>query len=65
MLGKKKTVIVDYKTGAKKDRDREQVEGYAGLLAQMGYPNVHGYLLYLDNMEVVEVLAGPTLSLGF
>ncbi|MEQ8359524.1 MAG: UvrD-helicase domain-containing protein [Cytophagales bacterium] len=65
MIGKKETVIVDYKTGAKKEQDRRQVEGYAGLLTQMGYPNVKGYLLYLEDLEVVEVLAGSTLSLEF
>jgi CRISPR/Cas system-associated exonuclease Cas4 (RecB family) len=63
MFGKKNTVIIDYKTGVKKDQDRKQVEGYAGLLTQMGYPNVQGYLLYLEELEVVEVLAGSTLSL--
>ncbi len=63
MIGKKNTVIIDYKTGAKKEQDRRQVEGYAGLLTQMGYPNVQGYLLYLDELEVVEVLSGSTLSL--
>ena len=65
MFGKKNTVIIDYKTGAKKDQDRKQVEGYAGLLTQMGYPNVQGYLLYLEELDVVEVLAGSTLSLEF
>lgn len=65
MIGKKNTVIIDYKTGAKKDQDRKQVEGYASLLTQMGYPNVQGYLLYLEELEVVEVLAGSTLSLEF
>jgi len=63
MIGKKETVIVDYKTGAKKEQDRRQVEGYAGLLSQMGYPNVKGYLLYLEDLDVVEVMAGSTLSL--
>ena len=65
MIGKKNTVIIDYKTGVKKDQDRRQVESYSGLLTQMGYPNVEGYLLYLDGLEVVEVLAGSTLSFEF
>lgn len=43
MIGRKNTVIVDYKTGEKKEQDRRQVEGYAGLLTQMGYPNVQGF----------------------
>lgn len=63
MIGRKNTVIVDYKTGEKKEQDRRQVEGYAGLLTQMGYPNVQGYLLYLEEMEVVEVMSGSTLTL--
>ncbi len=63
MIGRKNTVIIDYKTGEKKEQDRRQVEGYAGLLTQMGYPNVQGYLLYLEELEVVEVMSGSTLSL--
>ncbi len=65
MIGKKNTIIVDYKTGAKKEQDRRQVESYSGLLTQMGYPNVQGYLLYLDGLEVVEVMKGSTLSFEF
>lgn len=63
MIGKKNTVIVDYKTGEKKEQDRRQVEGYTGLLTQMGYPSVEGYLLYLEDMEVVQVVRGSTLEL--
>ncbi|MCB0489641.1 MAG: UvrD-helicase domain-containing protein [Cyclobacteriaceae bacterium] len=65
MIGRKNTVIIDYKTGEKKQQDRTQVESYTGLLSQMGYPNVEGYLLYLDEMEVVTVVKGSTLSLEF
>lgn len=65
MIGKKNTIIIDYKTGAKKEQDRRQVESYSGLLTQMGYPNVQGYLLYLDGLEVVEVMKGSTLSFEF
>ena len=63
MIGKKNTIIIDYKTGAKKEADRRQVESYSGLLTQMGYPNVQGYLLYLNGLEVMEVMKGSTLSL--
>lgn len=63
MLGKKKTLVVDFKTGIKRQEDRAQVENYAGLLSQMGYPNVEGYLLYLDDLDVVEIISGSTLSL--
>ena len=63
MIGKKNTIIIDYKTGAKKEADRRQVESYSGLLTQISYPNVQGYLMYLDKLEVVEVMKGSTLSL--
>jgi len=63
MMSPKRTVIVDYKTGEKKDIDRKQVEEYAGILRRMGYSNVEAYLLYLDEMEVVEVMSKSNLSL--
>ncbi len=63
MLSQKRTVIVDYKTGEKKEVDRKQVEEYAGILSKMGYANVEAYLLYLDELEVVEVMSKSNLSL--
>ncbi len=63
MLGKTRTVIVDYKTGEKKQADKEQVEMYANVLAQMGYPNVQAFLVYLKDMKVVEVISKSNLSL--
>ncbi|NOT74203.1 MAG: UvrD-helicase domain-containing protein [Cyclobacteriaceae bacterium] len=64
LIHPKRTIIIDYKTGAKKGQDRKQVEEYAQVLTQMGYANVEAYLLYLDNMEVVEVMSKSNLSLG-
>ena len=63
MISPKRTVIVDYKTGEKKDVDRKQVEGYAAILSRMGYANVEAYLLYLEELEVVEVMSKSNLSL--
>jgi ATP-dependent helicase/nuclease subunit A len=63
MLGKTRTVIVDYKTGVKKAADKEQVEQYAGVLMQMGYPNVQAFLVYLDDLRVEEVISKSNLSL--
>ncbi len=63
MLGKKRTVIVDYKTGSKQNSDKEQVEIYANVLAQMGYPNVQAFLVYLKDMKVEEVISKSNLSL--
>ena len=60
---KKKAVIIDYKTGAKKAEDRKQVEEYARVLSQMDYVDVEAYLLYLDTLEVVLVVDKMNLSL--
>ena len=63
MIGSERTVIVDYKTGKKKLIDRTQVEQYAQTLSQMGYANVEAYLLYLEELEIVEVMSKSNLSL--
>ena len=63
LIGAKRTVIIDYKTGPKKSADRKQVEEYAVVLSQMGYTNVEAYLLYLEKLEVVEVVSKSNLSL--
>ncbi len=61
--GKKKAVIIDYKSGAKKQADKDQVMAYAQHLQQMGYVDVEGYLLYLFPLEVVPVVDKMSLSL--
>ena len=61
--GKKKAVIIDYKSGAKKQADKDQVLAYAQHLQQMGYVDVEGFLLYLFPLEVVPVVSKSTLSL--
>lgn len=63
MLGKKRTVIVDYKTGEKKAADRAQIETYARVLTQMGYPNVQAFLVYLKDMTLDEVMSNSTFNL--
>lgn len=64
LISPKRTIIIDYKTGEKKGQDRKQVEEYAAVLSQMGYPNIEAYLLYLEKLEVVEVVSKSNLSLG-
>jgi ATP-dependent exoDNAse (exonuclease V) beta subunit len=61
--GKKKAVVIDYKSGAKKPADKDQVLVYAQHLQQMGYVDVEGYLLYLFPIEVVPVVSKSTLNL--
>lgn len=55
MIKDKKAVIVDFKTGVRKNRDETQVLNYMNVLRQMNYVDVEGYLLYLAENTVVEV----------
>jgi ATP-dependent exoDNAse (exonuclease V) beta subunit len=43
------TVVIDYKTGRAYQKHREQMEQYASLLQEMGYPRVRKMILYLDS----------------
>jgi ATP-dependent exoDNAse (exonuclease V) beta subunit len=47
--------IIDYKTGQEEEFHRQQLNGYAGKLQQMGFGNIKKYLLYIDEEKVVEV----------
>lgn len=50
------TWVVDFKTGEHLDGYEKQVNDYCRALRDMGYPNVSGWLLYLQPaVEVVEV----------
>jgi ATP-dependent helicase/nuclease subunit A len=58
MLKGKQAVIVDYKTGEKKDSYFAQVNDYAQILESMGYQVIQKYLLYIgeDTAEVVNIV---------
>ncbi|MFY0606041.1 MAG: UvrD-helicase domain-containing protein [Cyclobacteriaceae bacterium] len=49
------TVVIDYKTGAPRNKDISQVKSYMHLLSEMGHPKVSGYLVYLDDLNVQKV----------
>lgn len=53
LVGNKATVI-DFKSGLPKSEDKRQLKEYENLLKEMGY-KTNGYLLYLNNSEVVAV----------
>ncbi|MDR0725895.1 MAG: UvrD-helicase domain-containing protein [Prevotellaceae bacterium] len=56
MLSKHETLIVDYKFGVlKKDSHITQVKNYVQLLETMKYPDVKGYVWYVDMDSIVEV----------
>ncbi len=48
-------MVVDFKTGRKRDEHQAQVREYIALLKQMGYANIHGYLWYIKTNEVVKI----------
>ncbi|WP_258098084.1 UvrD-helicase domain-containing protein [Marinoscillum pacificum] len=50
------TVIIDFKTGTKRKKDHYQVKEYMQLLGEMGYLNIKGYLIYLYDLSVEEVI---------
>lgn len=48
-------IVVDYKTGISRPEHKKQVQEYKMILRQMGYRLVEGFLLYLENCELVEI----------
>jgi len=50
------TDVIDYKAGKPLESHKSQIRKYASLLAEMGYPRVNAWLVYLENpVEVVLV----------
>ena len=49
MIGKGRTIVLDYKTGKEEPEHSRQVERYGDLLIEMGYDKVEKYLLYIDD----------------
>ncbi|MCE5320625.1 MAG: UvrD-helicase domain-containing protein [Bacteroidales bacterium] len=50
-------VVIDFKTGILRPRSHiYQIESYTALLKQMGYTSVKGYIWYLDENEIMEVI---------
>ena len=49
------TWVVDFKTGSPMEEHGQQVEAYCQAMRDMGYPEVSGYLVYLQpELMVVE-----------
>ena len=60
MLMEGKAVVVDFKTGAPKSEDKNQVAEYIEILKQMDFHHVEGYLLYIKSGEVVSIPPGKS-----
>jgi ATP-dependent exoDNAse (exonuclease V) beta subunit len=50
------TEVIDFKTGKESKTHHEQIRTYIGVLKEMGCINVKGYLLYIGETKVVEVV---------
>lgn len=50
-----KSVIIDFKTGKRKDEHLDQIAQYKLLLTQLGHEVAPGILLYLDDLSTVYV----------
>lgn len=50
-----KSIIIDFKTGKRKDEHVDQIVRYKGILAQLGQDVGDGILLYLDDLSVIYV----------
>ena len=48
--------VIDYKTGSQDPRRyTKQIKDYMQFFRSIGYPQVQGYLYYLDSGEIIEV----------
>jgi ATP-dependent exoDNAse (exonuclease V) beta subunit len=52
LLSDDKTLVIDYKFGAPHPAHEEQVKAYVSLLREMNYPNVEGYVWYVDGGSI-------------
>jgi hypothetical protein len=56
VLYENQTAVIDFKTGTQQESHTLQLQNYASLMAEMGYPNIEKYLLYLhDEPLLVKV----------
>ncbi|MDQ3047438.1 MAG: UvrD-helicase domain-containing protein [Bacteroidota bacterium] len=55
VLTNKEAVIIDYKTGAEKEKNRQQIIEYGDLLTAMGYEVKEKLLVYIELEKVVSV----------
>ncbi|GHM98525.1 DNA helicase [Cytophagales bacterium WSM2-2] len=55
LLKGKQAVVIDFKTGEQRKDDHKQMNEYCTMLTKMGF-NAEGYLLYLMDGEVVNVV---------
>lgn len=57
-------MIIDFKSGKESPSHRLQIENYADTLLLMGYSTVRKFLIYLEELRVVELPAHPLAKLN-
>lgn len=55
LIGKNQALVIDFKTGEKRETHLSQVKEYMGLVAKLSQLPVKGYLCYLEPTEILEV----------
>ncbi|GAB2481633.1 UvrD-helicase domain-containing protein [Algoriphagus taiwanensis] len=55
LIGKEKALVVDFKTGEKRESHLQQVKEYMDLVSKLSQLPVKGYLCYLEPTEILEV----------
>ena len=55
MIKGKEAIVVDFKFGKPYPKYKQQVREYMGLLKDMGYTHVRGYLWYVSKNELEEI----------
>lgn len=55
LIGKDQALVIDFKTGEKRESHLSQVKEYMGLVAKLSQLPVKGYLCYLEPTEILEI----------
>jgi len=55
LMGREKALVIDFKTGEKKESHQIQVREYMALVSQLSQKPVQGYLCYLEPTQIIEV----------
>ncbi len=55
ILKENETIIIDFKTGQERSKDYAQMTSYIDQLTKAGYPNVKGYLYYIEELFLTQV----------
>lgn len=55
MIKGEAAIIIDFKTGEKKDEHKNQINKYGNTLIEMGYKKIEKHLLYFNPLELVNL----------